>query len=249
MTPRSIAIIPAFNEEDSLPGVLAQLRQVCPDLDVVVVDDGSRDRTADVARAGGATVLQLPYNLGIGGALRLGFRYAVRNGYDRGVQFDADGQHDAGEIATLFAALDQGADMVVGSRFATGSGSYDTGWFRTRAMGLLRFSVRRLTGRRFSDTSSGFRAFDRRVLELFARTYPIEYMDSVEALLLAWLDGAEVVEVPTTMHERVAGVPSNRRFKLIYNYLRLLIVIGMYLSRRRRHRALPASLAGGGSPT
>ncbi len=247
MTHRSIAIIPAYNEEDALPGVLADLRRVCPDLDVVVVDDGSRDRTADVAREGGAIVVQLPYNLGIGGALRLGFRYAVRNGYDRGVQFDADGQHDAGEIANLFAALDQGANMVVGSRFAEGSGSYDTGWFRARAMGLLRFSVRRLTGRRFSDTSSGFRAFDRGVLELFARTYPIEYMDSVEALLLAWLDGADVVEIPTTMHERVAGVPSNRRFKLVYNYLRLLIVIGMYLTRRRRHRALPASLLDGGA--
>ncbi len=242
---RAIAIIPAFNEEEALPAVLSELGRVRPDIDVVVVDDGSRDRTADVARTGGATVLRLPYNLGIGGALRVGFKYATRNGYDRAVQFDADGQHDAGEIAKLFDALDAGADMAIGTRFAEGSGEYvGAGLLRRRAMGLLRLSVRRLTGRRFTDTSSGFRAFDRRVLELFARTYPIEYMDSVEALLLAWLDGADVVEVPTTMHERTGGVPSNRSFKLVYNYLRLLIVIAMYLTRRRpQRRALPEAVA------
>ncbi|HMQ25577.1 MAG TPA: glycosyltransferase family 2 protein, partial [Acidimicrobiales bacterium] len=104
-------IIPAYNEQESLPGVLAELAEAYPEADVVVIDDGSADATASVARAGGAVVLQLPYNLGIGGALRTGFRYAVRKGYERGVQFDADGQHHADEVPALLAGLDAGADM------------------------------------------------------------------------------------------------------------------------------------------
>ena len=118
---RTAVIIPAYNEADALPGVLAALEAHVPDHDVVVVDDGSTDRTANVARAGGATCLRLPFNLGIGGALRLGFRYAVEQGYDRAYQFDADGQHDASQVSALLAGL-QDADMVIGTRFGGDDG-------------------------------------------------------------------------------------------------------------------------------
>jgi glycosyltransferase involved in cell wall biosynthesis len=229
---RTLVIIPAKDEQDALPGVLADLHQAHPELDVVVIDDGSTDATAKVAKAAGATVLSLPFNLGIGGALRCGFRYAQREGYGRAVQFDADGQHDSSQIATLFAALDDGADMAIGNRFGGQSHTYQVGRVRARAMGLMRFVVRQFSGQRFTDTSSGFRAFDREVLEFFAREYPADYMESVEALLLATAAGFRVDEVPVRMHNREVGTPSNQRFKLMYHYLRLLLVITVSASRR-----------------
>lgn len=224
MLPTAV-IIPAFNEAEALPATLAELRAVRPDLHVVVVDDGSKDATAAVARAAGVDVLSLPFNLGIGGALRLGFRFVVEQGYERALQFDADGQHDPGEIAAILAPLDDGADLVIGSRFL-GRGDYRVGRSRGLAMRLLRSLAMRLAGRRFSDTSSGFRAFSRPMLERFAHEYPIEYLDSVEALVFACRAGYDVREVPVQMRERSAGVASNRRFRLLYHYVRLLVVLG-----------------------
>jgi len=232
--PRTLVIIPAFNEESSLSGVLAGLRLRCPDFDLLVVDDGSTDDTAAVAREASVAVATLPYNLGIGGALRTGFRYAVQHGYDRGIQFDADGQHDAGEIPVLLKALDEGAYMVVGSRFADSNSEYTVGRVRGGAMRVLRLGVRLLLGRSFTDTSSGFRAFSRRALEYFSRTYPVDYMDSVEALLLACYAGLKVTEVPTRMHSRSAGVASTRSVRLAYHFVRLAVVMLASASRRGR---------------
>ena len=222
---RTAVIIPAFNEAEALPATLRELRTARPDLHVIVIDDGSRDRTAELARSAGVDVLSLPYNLGIGGALRLGFRYAVEYGYERALQFDADGQHDPNEIAALLAPLDDGADLVIGSRFA-GRGDYKVGRGRGVAMRLLRSLAMRLAGQRFSDTSSGFRAFSRPMLERFSVDYPIEYLDSVEALVFACRAGYDVREIPTTMRDRSAGTASNRRFRLLYHYVRLLVVLG-----------------------
>lgn len=236
--PRALVIIPAKDEQAALPAVLADLHRNVPDADIVVVDDGSTDATARVAREGGATVLSLPFNLGIGGALRTGFRYAVQEGYTRAVQFDADGQHESTEIATLFAALDAGADMAIGNRFGGQSQSYQLSRMRAQAMGLMRFIVRQFSGQRFHDTSSGFRAFDERVLQYFSREYPAEYMESVEALLLACAAGFRVDEVPVEMHNREQGQPSNRRFKLLYHYVRLMLVITVTASRRSRQKLL-----------
>jgi glycosyltransferase involved in cell wall biosynthesis len=232
---RTLVIIPAFNEEAALPAVLDDLRHRRPDLDVVVVDDGSVDGTARVAAAGGAAVLLLPFNLGIGGALRTGFRYAVAQGYDVALQLDADGQHDVGEIATLLGGLDD-ADMVIGSRFADKRMVYEVGRVRAGAMAVMRVAVRQLSGRRFTDTTSGFRAFSRPVLELFARRYPDEYLETVESLLLACAHGFRVEEVPVQMHARQGGQPSTRRIRLLYHYLRVLFVVGASTPRRRVRR-------------
>ena len=222
-SPRTIIVIPAFNEEEALPGVLAQLAEVTPDLDVVVVDDGSVDATAGVVRAAGVACVSLPFNLGIGGALRAGYRYAADNGYDRAVQFDADGQHRADQIEVLLGALDDGADMAIGNRFA--EGGYAVGRSRGLAMAMLRLAVRIMCRQRFTDTSSGFRAVRRPLLEVFAREYPVEYMDSVETLVEACRAGYEVIEVPTRMEERAGGVPSQRRLRLVYHYARLLVAL------------------------
>ena len=178
---------------------------------------------------------ELPYNLGVGGALRTGFRYAAAHGYERAVQFDGDGQHNPAEIKTLLDALDDGAQLVVGTRFAETASDYQVGVVRRGAMGLLRFSFQLLSGHRFTDTSSGFKAFSAPVIQYFSRTYPVEYLsDTVEALLLACLAGFVVVEVPTTMRYRSAGAPSTRNLRLVYHYLRLLIVMVSSASLRRR---------------
>lgn len=234
LPPRGLVIIPAFDEAASIAATLAQVRAAVPTLDVLVVDDGSSDGTASVAEAAGAAVLHLPYNLGIGGALRTGFRFAHRRGYDWAVQVDADGQHDPAEIPQLAAALADGADLVVGSRFAAGAGSYEVGRLRRRAMSLLRVTLRAMLGRSFTDTSSGFRVFSRRCLGYFADSYPAEYMESVEALLLACYAGLHVVEVPVVMHQRAGGRPSNRRWRLLYHYVRIYVVLVSSASRHRR---------------
>jgi len=232
----TLVIIPAFNEAEALPAALASLRATRPDLDVVVIDDGSADHTAQVARDGGAVVIVLPYNLGLGGALRAGFRYAVRSGYQRAVQFDGDGQHDATCIRLLDAELDDGADLAIGSRFArpvTGEGApsapsdYQVSTARSGAMSLLRGLVRVLTGEKFTDTTSGFRGFSRPMLEFFSIHYPAEYMESVEALILAHGAGFDVREVPVTMSERDGGVASTRGLRLGYHYLRVLVVMAV----------------------
>jgi len=155
---RVLVIIPALNEEATVAEVVASVSGHL-DADILVVDDGSRDLTAERAVAAGATVLRHPFNLGVGAALRTGFQYARDEGYQIAVQLDADGQHDPAAIATLLAALDD-ADFVIGSRFG-GTASYDVGRTRRRAMRLLQFTMRLLSGRTFTDTSSGFRAFSR----------------------------------------------------------------------------------------
>lgn len=245
----TLVIIPAYDEEAAIAATLAELGAQRPDLDVLVVSDGSTDKTAALARAAGAAVVELPFNLGIGGALQTGFRYAVRRGYVRAVQFDADGQHDPREIAALEAALDDGAELVIGNRFGDGNGDgdettddeYQVGPVRRTAMHVLRVAVNALSGHRFRDTSSGFRAFNAPVLEFFARSYPVEFMDSTEALLLASQAGYRVREVPARMRPRAAGRPSNRNVRLVYHYLRLLVVMVSQVSTRRGRAARRAS--------
>ncbi len=223
---RPLVIIPAYNEEESLPAVLAELAEQTPDYDVLVVSDGSTDRTAELAQAAGVHVAILPFNLGIGGALRTGFTYAVRHDYERAVQFDADGQHDPLAVQALLDGLDRGADMVIGSRFTEGGAvTYSVSGIRRRAMKVLQSLVKVLVRHRFTDTSSGFRAFSRPMLEYFAKNYPVEYMDSVEALVQACNAGFRVDEVPANMRGRTGGAPSTRNFKLVYYYVRLLIVL------------------------
>ena len=245
-----LIIIPAFNEEAALPATLAEVRRAQPDAEIAVVDDGSRDATATVARAAGARVLPLPFNVGVGGAVRTGLRCAAEGGFDRAVVIDADGQHDPTGIAQLLGALDEGADLVIGSRFAPGAPEYAVGRTRRRAMQLLQRIVKMRTGQSFTDVTSGYRGFSRPTIEVLAAQYPAEYLaDTVEALLIVHDRGGRIVEVAVPMRPRAGGVPSSRGFVLVLNYLRLLVGIlsSTIFSRTRERsgRAAPERRRGG----
>ena len=238
-----LAVIPAFNEAEALPALLDELaarpRLADRRLHILVVDDGSSDRTVGIARAHGAHVVELPFNLGVGGAVRTGLRYAVSHDARQVVVIDADGQHDPADIDMLLDALDEGAEMVIGSRFAPGAPGYDMGVTRRRAQRFLNWVVRKTTGFPATDATSGFRAFDRSVVEFLADRYPVEFLaDTVEVIVLVRSAGRTVVEVPVGMRQRQAGLPSSRSATLLFNYLRLLVgIIGTAFVGRRERRA------------
>ncbi len=199
--PRILIVIPALNEEDSLAEVLADLHRTLPEADVAVIDDGSMDATARVARRGGAITLVLPFNLGIGGALQTGYAYAFDHGYDVAVQFDADGQHRSDQIAQLVEPVVQGrADHAIGSRLM-GKGDYRFPFARRAGSWLIGLITRMVTGRRILDPTSGFRASGRRAIAFFARNYPQAYLDSPEITVWLLRQGMRVDEVPALMRE------------------------------------------------
>jgi glycosyltransferase involved in cell wall biosynthesis len=234
---RLLVVVPAYNEEASIGPVLADIRAVVPDAGVLVVDDGSSDHTREVALAEGVKVLSLPFNLGVGGAMRAGFRFAVRNGYTQVIQVDADGQHDPKQIPMLVGELAH-ADIVIGARFA-GTGEYPVRGPRRWAMRLLAFYLSRLTKAWITDATSGFRASGPRAVELFARHYPVEYLgDTVEALVIAALAGLRVEQIPISMRVRSTGRPSQTTLKSILYLLRAGMALAMARVRWRSKRRL-----------
>ena len=189
-----------------------------------------------MAAAAGAQVLRLPVNLGIGGALRCGFRWALSRGYEVVVQVDADAQHDPHEIALLLQVMrETDADMVVGSRFVDGAGAYEVHRTRRVAMNALSRRVAKITGIRILDSSSGFRAIRRPLLDRFAADYPVEYLDSVEALIDAGRTGAKIVEHPVAMAPRLEGTPSSGKLAGVWHVIR--VIVAMELMHKRRPRA------------
>lgn len=236
MGQRVLVIVPAFNEAEAVAGVVAGIRAADPTYDVVVVDDGSSDATAAAARAVKAIVLELPFNLGVGGAMRVGYRYARDNGYDVAVQVDGDGQHDPTEIAGLVSAL-QEADIVIGARFA-GKGDYVVKGPRKLAMRLLARSLSRTCKTQLTDATSGFRAVNRRTIGLFSEHYPSEYLgDTVESLVMAARAGLRVRQQPVAMRLRTTGTPSQSPARAALYLGRALLVLT--LARVRRLPTLP----------
>jgi glycosyltransferase involved in cell wall biosynthesis len=229
---RRVAIVPALNEELTVPRVIDELRAFDPGLDIVVVDDGSVDRTAAVAAEKGALVLRLPFNLGIGGAVQTGFRYAFENDYDVAVRVDGDGQHDPSQLGRVLEPVLRGdADIAVGSRFAGGEDGYRSS--RTRRLGirLLAWVVSSIVGQRVTDTTSGFQALDRRGIALFARDYPHDYPE-VEATVMVFRHRLTLCEVPVTMRERGGGRSSITTVRSIYYMVKVLLAIFVGMFRR-----------------
>jgi glycosyltransferase involved in cell wall biosynthesis len=199
-----LVIVPALNEEASLSSTLDALRRLALWADVLVVDDGSSDATSEVARRHGVPVLRHAVNLGVGAALQTGFRYAVENRYSIGVQLDADGQHDPKDLEALVAPVRSGeCDVSIGSRYASHT-SYRTPFFRRMGMVLFAAVVQLAVGQRIADTTSGFRAYGRRVMEVCQRDFPKDFPDAPLLIALA-RRGFRCLEVPVEMHEREAG--------------------------------------------
>jgi glycosyltransferase involved in cell wall biosynthesis len=223
-------VLPALNEQDSVGRVIREVRAAQPDAAVLVVDDSSTDATADRAVEAGAEVLRLPFNLGVGGAMRAAYRFARDRGYSSVVQVDADGQHDPLEIESLLAVPD--ADIVIGARFA-GRGDYAVRGPRRWAMRLLSTVLTRIVGVEIKDPTSGFRLVNRRALALFAEHYPEEYLgDTVEALVIAHRAGLRISQVPVAMRVRATGTASQNGLRSAVYLGRVVVAVGLALVRR-----------------
>jgi glycosyltransferase involved in cell wall biosynthesis len=225
-----LTIIPAYNEADSIGGVVSRVRTSVPEADVVVIDDGSTDATAAIAQEAGALVVSLPHNLGIGGAVQTGYIFAAEMGYDVAVQVDGDGQHDAAEIAEIVAPLLAGqADIVIGSRYIEDRG-YITPFLRRMGIFVLASIVSLIIRQRVTDTTSGFRAVNRRVIEFCAREYPRDYPEP-ESVVLFRRAGFRVLEIPVTMNPRYGGKSSITPILSFYYMVKVLLAIFIGLLR------------------
>ena len=221
-----LAIIPAYNEAENIHAVLEDLR--CFDGDTLVVNDGSTDDTAAVAKSLGAQVVSHPFNLGIGGTIQTGLKFARENGYDLAIQFDGDGQHRADQIARITELVLRGeADLVIGSR--TLPGGYKMGITRFMGSRVFHWLIRTLAGHTIEDPTSGFRCYGKRTIALFSRYYTDDYPE-VESIITAARSGLRVVEVPVLMRGRLSGNSSITRRKSAYYMLKVtlaMVVDGM----------------------
>jgi glycosyltransferase involved in cell wall biosynthesis len=233
---RTLVIIPARNEARNIGTVLGEIADLKLGLGVLVVDDCSTDETASVAAQMGARVLRLPNNLGYGGAMQAGFRYAAHYGYDYGVLMDADGQHAAEGIPLLLRAVRQGeADVAIGSRFL-GRMEYHTTFVKRVGMALFRQVVSRITKQPMTDATSGFQAMNREVMTFFAAdNYPVDFPDA-DTILLLHFAGFRLEEVPVVMRERLSGESMHSSWKPLYYVAKMFLSIFIVLLRQKTHK-------------
>jgi hypothetical protein len=228
-----LAVVPAYNEGATVASVVRSLREHAPEFDVVVIDDGSTDSTCRDATGAGARVLRHPFNLGIGGAVQSGFKFALENGYDYMVQVDGDGQHDPAEIRRLVREMesDPTLDVVCGSRFLEDL-QYSGPVSRRAGIHVFAFILSRLVGQKVTDPTSGFRLYNRRAIALFARDYPHDYPE-VEAVLVLHHHRLRMREVAVRMFQRGGGRSSIRSGKSVYYMVKVLLAIFVGLARER----------------
>lgn len=220
----TIVLVPAFNEERNIPSLMAEFAQALPGYPIAVISDGSMDRTAALARSLGAQVIDLPCNLGVGGAIQAGFQYAVAKGYTYALRCDGDGQHPPAEAPKLIAAMAGGtADMVIGSRFLA-DGSYTSTWVRTCGIRLLAATISLICRKPVTDPTSGFQMISMPLLSFFADAYPTDYPEP-EALALLRREGYDFMEVPTLFRKRRAGVSTIRGWGTIYYVVKVFLAL------------------------
>jgi glycosyltransferase involved in cell wall biosynthesis len=237
---KTLVIVPAYNEAKNLPHVISSLRQAAPQCSVCVVDDGSTDDTARVASSLGATVLRSPLNLGIGGAVQLGYLWAYTHGYDAAVQIDGDGQHDPRYLPEVLAPIaERRAEVVIGSRFL-GEGGFRSTALRRAGIRYLTWVLRLRCGVRATDPTSGYRAAGKQAIALFARSYPSDYPEP-EAIALAVRHGLKVLDVPVTMKPRQHGESSINWWKTLYYLVKVSLAL-LLLPARGRSLALTTTL-------
>ncbi len=233
LTPSTLIIVPAWNEERNVGATVSEILAARPGYDVDVVDDGSSDGTADVARAAGASVIRLPFNLGVGGAMRTGFTYAKRRGYRRAIQVDADGQHNPADIDAVLSGLTR-ADISIGARFAD-VGDYDVRGPRRWAMIVLAKALSRVTGTRLTDATSGFRAAGPRAIAQYVDYYPAEYFgDTLDSLVAASHAGLSVTQVPVAMRPRMHGTSTQGTWGATIYLLRAVFALTLAVVRPGR---------------
>lgn len=228
-----LVIVPAYNEAEGIERVIDELKKHTPYADILVVNDGSVDETGALAEEAGAMVLNLQCNLGIGGAVQTGYRYAAENGYDYAVQIDGDGQHNPSDLDKLLHEMQaSGADMVVGSRFIEKEGFQST-FARKLGIDLLAGLVTRLTGKRITDPTSGYRLCSKKAIALFAVHYPTDYPE-VEALMLLDNYHLSFKEVPVVMKERQGGVSSISPFKSVYYMCKVILAVLLMKTKKKK---------------
>lgn len=232
---RSLVLIPAYNEASRISGVIESIRSIVPEMTVLVVNDGSKDDTSEIAGRSGAIVLTHPFNMGYGAAIQTGYKYAVANHFEYLVQLDADGQHDSSCIPDLLAPVVLGiTDIAVGSRFL--GNSYTPPLVRRLGMVLFRKIVSIITGRTFTDTTSGFQAFNRDVMRFFAKDiFPVDYPDA-DMLIMLHRAGFRITEVPVRMFENSEGKSMHSGFQPIYYIFKMLLSIFVTLLREKGGR-------------
>jgi glycosyltransferase involved in cell wall biosynthesis len=229
---RRVAIVPAFNEEGCIGEVIGEIRAFDAGLEIVVIDDGSVDATSRVARAAGAHVLKLPFNLGIGGAVQTGFRYAHENDFELAVRVDGDGQHDPAQLrAVIDPVLRDEVDIAVGSRYLASNGGYRSSATRRVGIRILAGTVSILTRQRITDPTSGFQALNRKAIRLFAADYPHDYPE-VEGLVMLIRHRLRFCEVPVAMRPRAAGKSSIRALSSVYYMVKVLLALFVGSFRR-----------------
>lgn len=232
--PRVLVIVPAYNEQDCIVETVRRIKET--GYDYVVVNDGSKDDTLKLCRENGINVLDLPQNLGIGGAVQAGHKYAQHYGYDIDVQVDGDGQHDPSYIPQLVKMIEDGADLAIGSRFVEETDGFQSTWLRRVGITWLSGLLKLLTGKIVTDPTSGFRASGRRAIELFCENYPMDYPEP-ESIALALENGLSLSETPVNMLERQGGSSSIGGFSSVYYMIKvtlaiILVVWGGQSSRR-----------------
>jgi glycosyltransferase involved in cell wall biosynthesis len=221
---RVLVIIPAYNEEKSVGKVIEGIRTHLPQADILIVNDGSKDRTSEKARSYEATVLDLPFNLGIGGAMQAGYKYACEKSYDIAIQVDADGQHDPREIPKLLRALtEEKVDMVIGSRFI-GDSEFKSSLMRRIGISFFSGVISAIAGQKITDPTSGFRAASRKAIRLFASNYPQDYPEP-EAVVLLHQCRLKMGEIPVGMSKRYSGESSITKIRSVYYMVKVLLAI------------------------
>ena len=219
-----LLIIPAYNEEESLRSLIEEIKAACPEVDYLVVNDCSSDDTERLLEELGANYISLPCNMGIGGAVQSGYRYAAQNGYDIAIQIDGDGQHDVRFVKDMVKLIeDKQADVVIGSRFIDKEG-FQSSQARRIGIRILSMLIRLMCGAKVKDVTSGFRAVNRRFIELFAENYPDDYPEP-EVIVTAKLYGAVIKELPVVMRERTTGKSSINLKRSIYYMIKVSLAI------------------------
>lgn len=234
---KAIVVIPAFNEEENILNTVKKIKKFDKNLDYIVINDGSTDNTKQLLEENNVNFIDLPFNLGIGAAVQTGYKYAFRNGYDVAIQFDGDGQHDITYVYKLIKQIENGYNIAIGSRYIENISKFKSTRSRQLGIKIISFLIKLLSGKKIKDVTSGYRAIDRNVMELFCNYYPFDYPEPITNYALLKL-GYKVSEVAVNMFERTGGKSSIDIFKSIYYMFNVILSIILFKPKKFKEKKL-----------